>query len=70
MIKIKKLKPKDAEYLLRDEKKVLVGNGVIIGKGADNLMRRIKPRGENAMDAFLKDVDDFLGDDSNKDDFY
>lgn len=38
-VRIKKLKPTDRGYLLRDEKKVLVNEkkGIVIGKGADSL---------------------------------
>ena len=42
-IRIKKLKPTDRGYILRDEKKVLVDDkkGIVIGKGVDSLMKFI-----------------------------
>lgn len=47
-VKIKKLKPTDPEYILRDEKKVLVKDDgkirITIGKGIDSLMRHIDSR--------------------------
>ena len=58
MIKIKKLKPTDRDYLLRDEKKVLVDDkkGVVIGKGVDSLMKFIDNRKHNydAIDCMAK----------------
>jgi len=46
MVKIKKLKPTDPEYILRDEKKILVNEkkGIVIGKGTDSLMKHIDSR--------------------------
>jgi len=48
-VRIKKLKPADRGYLLRDEKKVLVDNkkGIVIGKGADSLMKFIDSKKHN-----------------------
>jgi len=48
-MKIKKLKPTDPEYLLRDEKKVLVDDkkGIVIGKGVDSLMKFIDSKKHN-----------------------
>jgi prefoldin subunit 5 len=42
-VRIKKLKPTDREYILRDDKKVLVNEkkGIVIGKGVDSLMKFI-----------------------------
>jgi hypothetical protein len=48
-VKIKKLKPTDREYLLRDERKVLVDErkGIVIGKGVDSLMKFIDSKKHN-----------------------
>jgi hypothetical protein len=45
-MKIKKLKPTDAQYIFRDEKKVLADKkkGIVIGKGVDSLMKHIDNR--------------------------
>jgi hypothetical protein len=69
-MKIKKLKPTDRDYLLRDDKKVLVNKSgsIVIGRGVDSLTKHLKhSRGEYAQDALDRDIggyaDDYYGED-------
>jgi hypothetical protein len=54
-MRIKKLKPTDPEYLLRDDKKVLVNEkrGIVIGRGVDSLMKHIDNQGHRFSNDFI-----------------
>lgn len=59
-MRIKKLKPTDPEYILRDEKKVLVNErkGIVIGKGSDSLMKFIDGRKHKYDNNFIGGIDE------------
>ena len=62
MSKIKVLKPTDIEYLLRDEKKVLVieKRGIVIGRGINSLMKVIDSKKINHfLNSEIEDYGEF-----------